>query len=169
MRALQHAQTCLLYILAHRLDSPAQQQLSTFGTLMQQHRSGILGEWLQKWLLELTPQLSEAQTTGQDRKVLHRLAIAGRMLPQAGARLADASTRALTALSSSQGASDLESKQQDGAILTDESCAACETQLTISWDHEQQDFGWAKCQSGHVWRKYTHLPCFTPSLPCSLF
>lgn len=40
-------------------------------------------------------------------------------------------------------------QSQDAA--TDESCAACQTQLTLSWDKDQDDFGWARCQNGHVW------------------
>ncbi|SPO25530.1 uncharacterized protein UTRI_03049_B [Ustilago trichophora] len=40
-------------------------------------------------------------------------------------------------------------QSQDAA--TDESCAACQTPLTLSWDKDQDNFGWARCRNGHVW------------------
>ncbi|SJX62958.1 uncharacterized protein SRS1_13782 [Sporisorium reilianum f. sp. reilianum] len=37
------------------------------------------------------------------------------------------------------------------SVMTDEQCAACNTQLALSWNEQRQYFGWAKCQKGHVW------------------
>ena len=38
-----------------------------------------------------------------------------------------------------------------GPLTTEEVCAACQTQLTLSWSEDQHDFGWARCKNGHVW------------------
>lgn len=40
---------------------------------------------------------------------------------------------------------------QGASAVTEDHCAACQTQLTLSGDESQQDFGWARCQNGHVW------------------
>lgn len=40
---------------------------------------------------------------------------------------------------------------QSNSMETEESCAACQAELTLSWDESRPDFGWAKCQQGHVW------------------
>ncbi|SNX84455.1 uncharacterized protein MEPE_03164 [Melanopsichium pennsylvanicum] len=40
---------------------------------------------------------------------------------------------------------------KDATTLATGSCAACDTPLTLSSDEAQSNFGWAKCQKGHVW------------------
>lgn len=145
----QHKQACLIYLLACRLELPSDGS-SPLSTLSKRHKVRVLSQWLQIWLQDLTQKLSKEQASDEDQKLLLRLLTAGRMLPGADPRLLNECTAASSALNTTQASS---VPAQDGAILTDESCAACGTQLTLSWDDHEQAFGWAKCQSGHVWRE----------------
>jgi hypothetical protein len=101
--------------------------------LRKQHKGRVLDDWLQRQVRDLTARLSSsAQSSEEDRKLLARFTVAARMLPAAS----------------------LEAQEEQQAVVTEEICAACQTQLTMRWDEHQNDFGWAKCQNGHVWRKY---------------
>ncbi|KAJ1029018.1 hypothetical protein NDA18_002649 [Ustilago nuda] len=146
-KELQHKQACLLYLLASRLEMPSD-SASPLISFSKQHKVDILSDWLQRWLRNLAQRISKEQASDQDQKLLLRLLTAGSMLPDADPCLRDECTAAASALKSAQSSP---VPAQDASVLTGETCAACSTQLTLSWDNQEQAFGWAKCQSGHVW------------------
>jgi hypothetical protein len=129
----RHRQGCLLFILACRLSEQCAHPPPALDALRKQHKGRVLDDWLQRQVRDLTARLSSsAQSSEEDRKLLARFTVAARMRPAAS----------------------LEAQEEQQAVVTEEICAACQTQLTMRWDEHQNDFGWAKCQNGHVWRKY---------------
>ncbi len=129
----RHRQGCLLFILACRLSEQCAHPPPALDALRKKHKGRVLYDWLQRQLSDLTPRLSSSpQPTEEDRKLLTRFSVAARMLPAAS----------------------FEAQEEQQVVVTEETCAACQAQLTMRWDEHQNDFGWAKCQNGHVWRKY---------------
>lgn len=147
----QTSQKRLLYLLARRLEtSSSPDQPSELDVLSKQHKASILSDWLKRWIPDLTERISGDGTPEHDRRLLLRLSTASHMIPNAETQLLDACRAAISALGAEP-----EAQEPGSSTLTDETCAACETRLSISWDDTQQDFGWAKCQTGHMWRKYS--------------
>lgn len=115
------AQQQFLFLLTCRLSGLPSD--TALESLKLQYRASILREWIHRW----TSDLSQRPTTNdEDQRLLSRLSAADRLLSDASQRSA-------------------------GAMATDENCAACQSQLSLSWDEQRQDFGWTKCQKGHVW------------------
>ncbi|TKY85844.1 hypothetical protein EX895_005385 [Sporisorium graminicola] len=122
-----HPQQQLLYLLAIRLQESASDSSAPFSTLISLYRESVLRNWLRRWLADLTRLQKAGQATVQDGKTLSMLSAASRLLPRANVEATAPS------------------------VKTDEQCAACNTQLVLTWNEQHRYFGWAKCQKGHVW------------------
>lgn len=110
-----------LFLLTCRLSSTSSD--TPLEGLKVQYRASILKEWIHRWTSDLSQR---PPTDAEDQRLLSRLSAADRLLSNA-------------------------SERSSGAIATDENCAACDSQLSLSWEEQRQDFGWTRCQSGHVW------------------
>lgn len=126
----------LLYLLALALGGSSLPPggTSRLSRLMKQYKESVLSKWIQDWHTELSRSFS-MQATDQDKELLARLAYAVRMLTP-GTHWVPGLPFQRRALK---------------PLPTNESCGACDTQLTMQWDDDEQSFGWARCQNGHIW------------------
>ncbi|KAF6767485.1 Transcription factor IIIC, putative zinc-finger [Kalmanozyma brasiliensis GHG001] len=117
------AQQRLLYLLVCRLDDLLSDKAPQMETLKKQYRASVLRSWIHRWRSDLSQRSS---TDDENQRLLSRLTAAFNLLPDAA-------------------------QHTTGVTPTDETCAACQSPLTLSWDDQRQDLGWTKCSRGHVW------------------
>jgi hypothetical protein len=123
---------------------------------LEELRTSAITRHLHRWLPFLRQALKE-DSSDQDRHIILRFAAGIRVLPvpppswsiTAEQLLKDFGPEAQLTLK----VWDQMLIAGNGAIQTEERCAACATKLSLAWNSDTASFDWAKCENSHVWRK----------------